>query len=459
MVVQADDDVYDWDGATGFTDVGNVSAGARLRGRLESNFNPTGQVLITDLALVDPVYTWDGVNFDRLDHNLDGQMRAKYVTVMKERAWYANVVDNGTRTPHLILGSKFNDPTILSNDVQAPASAAGDSDPIFMLAPDLRPINGLVGAFGVLVVSSDEGSMFKIVDRISSQLSIDELYPRSGAEGDESVVFIGNDVAFGRRGAIETLTGIEQFGDVQVDDLSLKIFDEVQSVVSWTNVYNSRTFTGYFFPGGGSEAWVLHKPTLATDLSPWVKWTTQHPLAFQPTAVMNALDPQDGLEYVFMGDSSGNIYRMEGTGVSGDAGSANIKTTRLSPLLEMPFDEQAYDISGWMRYTKKDVAATVTLTFEYNGMSVFDESITITIPARTIGSVYKGSAGAGDAVYYKGSAGAADSAYYGGQFQKRLNRQRFKPPGQAEEFQVRVEVDGTSDIEIEELGFRMAAAA
>jgi hypothetical protein len=459
LLVQADNDVYDWDGATGFTDVGDVNPGARLRGRLEANFNPTNQVIITDLALIDPVFTWDGLNFEEMPHNLNGQLKAKYCTVMKERAWFGNVHDNGTDTPHMLLASKFNDPGVLSDSAEAPASAAGDSDPVFILAPDLHPINGLVGAFGVLVVSTDEGSMFKVLNRVSSQLSIDEFYPRSGAQGDESVVFIGNDVAFGRRGAIETLSDTDQFGDVQVDDLSSPIFDQLTTVNNWVNVYNSRTFTGYFFPRGKSETHVLHKPLVATDLSPWSKMTTQHALAMRPTAVMNALDPLDGLEYVFMGDESGNIYRMEGTGVSGDGGSANIKTTRLSPLLEMPLNEQAYDITGWVRYKKQDVAATLTLTFEHNGMSVFDGTITIPIPARDLGSVYKGSAGAGAAVYYKGSAGVADSAYYGGRFQKRLNRFPWAAPGQSEEFQVRVEVEGTGDLDLDEVGIRMAAAA
>ena len=205
----------------------------------------------------------------------------------------------------------------------------------------------------------------------------------------------------------------------------------------------------YFFPGGGSHVFALHKPLMAIEgLSPWAKWTTQHAMGFQPTAVMNAFDPSDGIEYVWMGDASGNVYRMEGTGESGDGGTANIAVERLSPLVEMPLDEKAYDIEGWIRYKKKNVASTVTLTFEYNGHEVFDESITITVPARTLGPVYGGGS------YFGGSG-----VYYGGEFQKRLNRQKFAPPGAAEEWQVRLKTEGTGDIEVEEIGLRMAAAS
>jgi hypothetical protein len=38
---------------------------------------------------------------------------------------------------------------------------------------------------------------------------------------------------------------------------------------------------------------------------------------------MSMLDPSDGLEYVFMGDDSGNVYRLEGTGTTGDGGSSS----------------------------------------------------------------------------------------------------------------------------------------
>ena len=153
----------------------------------------------------------------------------------------------------------------------------------------------------------------------------------------------------------------------------------------------------------------------------------------------------DGLEYVFAGDASGRIYRLEGSG-SGDAGSANINTERLSALFEMPLDAESYLLEGFIQY-RKNQAATVTLTFEYAGMSVFNESVTINIPAVTGGSHYSGD------VYYSGDF------YYNAPFLNKLTRQKFAIPGMGNNFQVRVSVDGTTDFQINKIGLRFSAGS
>jgi hypothetical protein len=160
--------------------------------------------------------------------------------------------------------------------------------------------------------------------------------------------------------------------------------------------------------------------------------------------MMNFFDPVDGLEKVFFGDSSGRIYRLEGSG-SGDGGSAAVRTERLSKLFSVPLDAQAFDVSGWIKYRKND-AATVVIKIEYAGSNVFDESITVSIPAASGTPLYSGGS------YY-------GAAYYSTPFRNRLVRQPLSVAGQGNEFQVRVTCEGTTDIQINEIGLRFKAAS
>jgi hypothetical protein len=449
VLVQAGTNVYEWDGATTFTLRGTVSSSAKLRGRLEHNWQLTDKVLITDLNLQQPVMEWDGTTLQNVtftDENAAGfgTFRAKYCLVSNERAIFANVYDNGTLFPHLAVGSERSDYTVITTS-NRPSSALSEADPFFLVQPDIRPINGLAEAFGVVAISSEKGSMFKLTGESAKDFAMAPLYPRSGASGDEAVAYVGNDIVFGREGRIETLFSTDRFGDVETDDLSVKISDQIADFNDWLVVYNQRLQRVYFHPVGESQIWVLHKPLVETQLSPWSKWVTAHSMSFNPTFMMNMLDPADGLEYVFMGDANGNFYRLEGTGTSGDGGQASITTTRLSKLFSAPLDAEVFNIQGYIKYRKNE-AATVTIRFEFAGQSVFNEDVTITIPALSR-KVY------GGGYYYNASN------YYGTAFAQRLTRQKFAIAGKASEFQVRVTVTGTADIELNEIGIKLEAAS
>lgn len=448
--VQAGDTIYEWDGLSNLTEIATVSSSARLRGRLEHNWNLDDKVLITDLALEETVKEWDGTTFQDVaftDENGSGfgDFFAKYCEVSKERAFFGHVKDAGATNPHMIVGAERGDFTVITV-AQRPASGLGEADPFFLLTPDLKPVNGLLEAFGLFVISSENGSMFHLTGESAQDFAFDELYPRSFASGDESLAFIGNDVAYGRQGRIESIRDTERFGDVEADDLSVQILDQVESFSDWTTVYNSRLSRVYFFPDEQSECWVYQKALRGTELSPWSKWTTQHPLAFRPTTVMNMLDPVDGLEYVFMGDSDGNIYRLEGTGEGGDGGTADINVSRTSALFSAPLNAEAYDIEGWVKYRKGE-AATLTLTFLYAGDVAFDQPVTIELPEITNRPVY------GGGLFY------SDGNYYGTAFSGRLVRKKFYPGGQSSEFQIRAEINGTTDWQINEIGIRFRAAS
>ncbi len=465
-LVQAGGIVYEWDGAATFTQRATVSSSARLRGTLGSQWELDDKVIITDLALADVVMQWDGTDLTDITFTKNngggafGPFRAKYCTVSKERAMYASVHSSSTFTEHLFVGSLRGDFADISTD-NRPSSALSEADPFFLIQPDYKAINGTVQAFDVVTTSSEFGSLFRLTGESAKDFAFLEFYPRSGAEGRESVAYVGNDIFYGRQGRIESVLSTAKFGDVETDDLSIDISDSIDGFKDWTIVYNSRNQRVYCLPGSQNEMWVFHKPIFerfkqveqgvdqstsqGLGLSPWVKWTTQNTVNMSFTAMMNMLDPLDGLEYVFAGDANGNIYRIEGSG-SGDAGATDVKTERLSSLIQMPLDAEAYGVEGYIQYRKSE-EATVALSFEFSGMSVFNEVINITLPTSTINTAYNR-----DEYYSNGE-------HYGDAFSGRLTRQKLKVPGKGNAFLVRVTVDGKNDFEINSIGLRFSAGS
>lgn len=449
---QAGNTCYEWDGATGFTSIATVDSNAKLRGRIEHNWQLADKVIITDITLTDVVMEWDGTTLQDVSFQTEdplsptgfGTFGAKYCVINNERAYYFNVKDNGAQFNHLIVGSLRGDYAFLSTS-DRPSSALNAEDPFFLIQPDYRAINGAVGAYGTIVTSSDaNGSMFKLTGNDAKDFAMTELFPRSGASGDESVIYAGNDIYYGRKSVIESLAATDQFGDVEADDLSVDISDKIEGYKNWTAVYNAEKKRAYFFADTKTDCWVLHQSLLDGGVSPWSIWATDHSINFTPTFVMNLLDPSDELEYVFMGDSSGNIYRLEGKTEGRDGGTTAVITERLSGLFEMPLDLQSYDISGWIKY-RKNQASDLTLRLEYQGMNVFNEEIQLSIP-EAIATYYFGGNN-----YFNGSA------YYGVLNFDKITRQIFAIPGRGNEFQVRA--SSTGQIELLEIGLRFEAAS
>lgn len=443
MLVQAGANVYEWDGFS-FTLRGTVNASAKLRGPLTANSELDDLVIVTDLNLSQPVMTWDGTTFATMAHNLVGDFLAKYAHLSNERAIYTNVISNGVATPHMIVGSTRGDYKTLSIS-DRPSSALNEGDPFFLLSPDLRGLNGIVEAFGVTAFSTEKGSIFKLTGSSAKDFAIGGLYPGSGASGDESLTYVGNDIVYGRAGRIESLSSTDRFGDVSTDDLSRQILHDIEDYTGWTIVYNDRLNRTYMFPDGQGECWAFYPEMLTIDLSPWSKWKTQHSSGFLPTFVMDMLDPVDGLKYVYFGDSTGNFYRLEGSGANGDAGSSAIVTTFRSRLFSAPLNQSMHDIEGFVKYRAGD-AFTMTISLLFAGESVFNQVITVSAS----GVVYPAYGGS---LYYN------DGNYYAAQFAGRLVRQPVDFPGKSNEFQVEIEVESTSNIEINEILLRFEGAA
>jgi hypothetical protein len=452
MLVQAGAVVYSWDGASTFTVVGTVNQLAKLRGPREANWALDDKVIVSDINLQEELHEWDGTTFQQVafiesDGSTSfGTFRARYCIVENERAFYANIYDNGASFPHLLVSSQRGDYTVVAAsgmpDADRPSSSHGDEDPWFLPVPQLKPINGLAFAFGLLAISQSNGAFERLSGSTAKDFSLTKLHDGSGASGFESVVATSNDIVYGAPGRIESLESTDKFGDVEFDDLSFKIKTDIEDYTGWMLVYNPRQKRIYCFPEDQQEVWVLHIDFIGTDLSPWAKWTTRHALSFLPSAVMVCRDPSDGLEYTFMGDSQGNLYRLEGTGANGDGGTDPVEVERTSKLFSAGLDTKAFHIDGWLQQRKLETSSTVTLRFLFSGEHPHDVEKRIVTSAVVFDTPY------GGAVYYGGNF------YYGPKQLNRLVRKLFGVPGLANQFQVEVSVEGQDQFAITEIGLR-----
>lgn len=446
-LIQGGNTVYEWTAGPTFTSRGTVNANAKLRGRLEHQWQKDDEVIITDLNLAEEVHKWDGTTFSQVaftDENQAafGVFRARYCYVDKERAVFANIHDNGTNTPHLIIGAKRGDYTEITV-IDRPSSALNEQDPFFLLEPDLYRVNGIIEAFGLIITSSHGGNLYKLTGSSAKDFAFDILAERSAAAGEEAIAQTVNDIVYGRQGRIESVFATERFGDVESNNLSFWIEDLIEGVAEWEIAHNKRTSRTFFHPSGESLMYVLHHPVLErfqAELSPWSKITTQHSFAFQPTLMMPVLSPIDKLEYILMGDASGNVYLMEGTKSGGDGGTAAVRATRTSGLVSASAEGKIHDINGWVRY-RKNLAATLTLTAIFSGEHKLEETKTIPLDNVSYDPVY------GSTAYY------GTTKYYGTETD-RLDRKRFEIPGAGNDFQLKTEVDDTDDWTINEIGVR-----
>lgn len=445
-VITTGGNVYEYSsGSFGSAIATGLSTTAKMRGRIEHNWAIDDIVIITDLNLSEEIYTWDGTSsgFSKMTHNLTGDFRAKYCFISSERAWYGGVYNNGTSTPHAVIASGVDDYDNLSTSKAT--GSTGDGDPFWLLMPDLRPINGMVEAYGRRVFSTKDGQIFDLSGSVASDFTIEDFYPRSGVSGDEALTYIGDDIVYGRRGRIESLRATDQFGDVSANDLSFEIDDLISTFINWTIVYNQRTQEFLCIPENQSQAWNYSKAVKEQgQYSPWMKYVTNHSFGFNVTCAMNMIDPEDGLEYIFMGDSSGNFYRLEGTASNGDAGTENIKTVFVSQMKTLPATGTLGDFDGYIRY-RKDQAYNVDLSFLFGGRKSRDETLQIQIE------------GAQGGVYYGGTNYYGQEVYYGQGFSGRLLEKYIGQAGQGENFQIRVEIETKADFRINEVGFRAQA--
>jgi len=461
-LIQAGDTVYEWDGGTTFTSRGTVSSGAKLRGPLEANWTMGDKVIITDLTKTEAIKQWDGTTFADVSFTgVSGTVKAKYCFVENERAWFGNMTTTSD-TPQVVCASEVSDYTIITT-ANKPSSSLGEADPFYLVSPDLRPINAMVQAFGKVIFSTQRGSLFNFTGTTSKDYAVTAYYNGSAASGDEAVVHVGNDVYFGREGAIESLTGITNIQEATVDDLSRFIADEAQTIEKWRLVYDRNMQRIYCFPDSFDKIYVFQKALyddvakhsaypMTEFLSPWSVWKTTHSAGFQPTTVWNMLDPATKTMAVYFGDTAGNIYKFDsdtynGDGATGplDTTGADVRATRVSKSFNAP-PGRMFDVSGWVTYRKPTEAVELNLRFEHGGVSLFDQEINISIPpASATPTTYAGG------FYYAGTS------YYGTSFEGRLTRQNYTAAGRSSQVQLRVTSVGKQNFSLAEIGLQFTA--
>jgi hypothetical protein len=189
--------------------------------------------------------------------------------------------------------------------------------------------------------------------------------------------------------------------------------------------------------------YVLHHALLGSGVSPWSKWTTDHSLSMNPTLMMSVLDPNDGLEYVIMGDSTGNVYRLEGSG-TGDGGTNDVTAYRTSKLYSADGDAHFFSGEGYVRYRRQN-AVTANISVIYSGDRYLSETVTVDMPAPTYSPVY------GTTAFY-------GTQYYYGTSEEQLFRQPIAMAGASSDFQIKVSITDSNTWTINEVGFGVKEA-
>ncbi len=463
QLIQCASVVYTWNGATTFATIAELSASdSQIRGGKYHNFGLATYVIITDLQKNEDVAFWDGATatgYQTLPTGLTN-LKAKFCRVVNERVILSNLTENSTAAPHMTVFSKVSTATTFSNST-LPSSALGLDDAVYLLTPDLRPINGMETAFSDLLLSTSKGRLYKLSGSSSFDFAFLAFYDGSNVEGDEAMINIGNDVMLGREGAIDLLRGVEAYGDVQVDDVSAWFADQIKNTTSWKMVYDQRRQRALCFPNNQSAAYVLHKDMMfnprsiletSNRKSPWSRWRTNHSSNMQPKTVWAMQNPVDTYESIYFGDGDGNIYVFDAEDTDKDAASDPVVVTRRSGMISIPETAQLFDIEVWIDYTKM-WETTVTFNFLFGGEQSPTESVTVTLPGSdSIGQYYNSSNSTLRALYNSDD-------YYNAGYDFTVRRQNFKVGGQGNFLQVETVVTSAGkEWQIEEIGLRIHAS-
>lgn len=431
-LIQAGSTVYLWDGGSTFTSKGSVTNTSQLRGTYWS----LGEYLvITDLLKTTVVKKWDGTTLSTLTTGLGSSLYAKYGVVHEGRVWLANVTTS-TDTPHLVVASRFEDPTSYDTTVRGSIDTFSSTAPAFyLLSPDLKPINWMGVFQDVLLISTEQGRLFQLSGSSPSDYKFIDFYVGSAATGTESAANIGNDVIYMKAGGgIDLLSSTQKFGDVSADDLSRWIPTTAMNQPSGGIViYDQVRQKVFFFVTG--KVLVLFKDLIGAELSPWSVYTTQQSFNFATSAASYIKRPGTQAYSVYFGDSVGRIFDLNGSGSSGDAGASDIQVYRKTRYIlngegADKFGRNALDLKhkvleGIVTYRRVSAACGLTIGFDWGEEYNVSES-TMTLkgaPAASAGNYYGGT------IYYSGTTSVA--AYYslGNLFARKISSQTFSPTG------------------------------
>jgi hypothetical protein len=450
-LVQAADTVYLWDGSTSFTSKGTVSASAQLR---DCYWSLGDYLVITDVAKATVVKKWDGTTFSTLTTGLAGSLFAKYGVVYQNRVWLANVTTSSD-TPHLIVASAFEDPTSYSTSLRGgPTTSGGGSfstglEAFYILAPDLKPINGMLVFYNQLIISTEGGRLYKLTGTTAATYKWEDFYSGSAALSSESMANIGNDVIYMKQGGgVDLLSTTQTSGDVAADDVSRWIPTTTKDLTGAITVYDQKNQKVLFFVAG--KVLVLFKDLIGAELSPWSVYKTQETFAFNTSAAKYMKKPGTQVYSVFFGDSVGRVFDLNGTG-GGDAGTQTIAVTRKTRYIQNGEGADKFNrgglnlmkkiLRGMVFYRRVADDAEITLSFDWGDEYNTSQSV---IPL-------KGAPTGSTGVYYGGGSYYSGSVYYsqGSAFAQKISSQSFSPTGKGPGFFLTASLDTSTDFQIE----------
>jgi len=399
-IIMAGTSAYKWDGAS-FTSLGTANANSEYH---SFDWDLDQTILITDRNQVDVIREWDGTTLSNLTHGITGvtSFYAKYGIVSNGRAVLANVKTDTTTNPHMIVFSAFENRQ--SFDTSARGGSGGFStgdEAFYLLSPDMKPINGLTLFKNILICSTEDGQLFKLVGNDATNYQWVDFYSGSAAIGVNSMVNAGNDVYYMRQGGvIESLKSTDTFGDVGTDDISLPVRDTVKDSTGTRIVYDQTNRKIFFFLG--SEVLVLFKDLLSTGKSPFSIYKADD-LTLNPSAAAYIEYQTSTDKTVMWGDVQGRIFDMNGTG-KGDAGQYAIETKRKLALQDVNYKSL---IKGRVFYRRK---GTCELSIDYewgDERSLSGNVVPLKASSSDTGSYFGGGVYFGGNFYF-GGAGASD---------------------------------------------------
>lgn len=437
-LIQSGAIVYEWDGGATFTSRGTVNATSKLR---DTYWSLTDILIITDLQKLTVVKQWDGTTLSDLTTGLGVSLYAKYGVVHKGRVWLFNVTA-GTDTPHLMVASAFENPVSYNTSARAgDSSFVTGNEAFYMVAPDLKPINGVVVFHNQLVISTQEGRLFRLSGNDSTNFIWEEFYAGSAAIGDESIVNVGNDVMYMRAGGnIESLVATQAFGDVATDDLSRFIPETVKNLTGAIAVYDQTNQKVFFFVD--NKVLVLFKDILPTGFSPWSIYQTQMTNNFDTQAAKYMRRPGTSNFTIYWGDNAGRIYDVNGEG-AGDGGNTDIITTRKTRLVDdtVTTDDFTKNIlAGRVQYRR---LSECSLTLDFDWADEYNVSNSII--------QLKGPPTGDTGIYFGGSFYFGESIYFseGFLFAQKISSRGFSPTGKGPGFILQLSVETDQDFQVD----------
>lgn len=446
-LVQAGDTVYLWDGDSSFTSKGTVSTSSRLR---DTYWSLGDYSIITDTAKATVVKKWDGTTFSTMTTGLGTNLYAKYGIVHQGRVWLANVTTS-TDTPHLMVASKFEDPTVYDTAQRAVTGTfSTGAEAFYMLSPDLKPINGFAVFYNQLVMSTEGGRLYVLTGTGTSSYKWTDYYAGSCASGTESICNIGNDVVYMKAGGgIDLLKSTVNSGDVETDDLSRWILTTTADAVATSVVYDQKNQKVFFFISG--KVLVLFKDLIGSEMSPWSVYKTQETFAFATNGAKYMKQPGTQVYTVYFGDSVGRIFDMNGDAGGGDAGSQSIAVLRRTRYIANgeggdqkgggALSALTHNVSGLVSYRRIATSCDLSVTFDWG--DEYNRSTSV-IPL-------KGSPTASAGVYFGSGSYFSGTAYFsqGSAYARKISSQSFSPTGKGPGCFIEASLDTSTDFQID----------